>query len=1122
MASTEIFSRDSVREEEHQPRRRKRMGGKKRTQDEMRGKADEEEEEEVEIMPGTIKSVRLQNFMCHENLRVDLGPRINFITGENGSGKSAVLTALTLALGTSARKTNRTNKDGVKGLIRTGQHSAKIVVELRNEGSDAFEPEKFGDVIIVEKNIVSSGGSTMKMKTRHGPGASEKKEVIVYTKSEDLTRMCDHLNLNCENPICVMTQDGSREFLNSGKDRDKFNFYMKATLLESVVNNLEMSRDRLRQMSENLKKHEQEIPQMESVVAGLETEMQMFDLRQKLTADLAKARMLYPWAGVASAKHKIDELTKEVEEKNERLRELDESLTKLHAKKEKYDNRKDEVDQKMSNLKSEEIVQGLQRKTEYKDSMDAAERMMIRSKRAVDGADTNVKDMKKERDNQKRLLEGEKEKAISATQNVSGQNDAALLAAKAKYEKARDEKSAFEKAQREAMDRINAAETECRALSSRIYGTQQSENQQKETIKKLGNVRKDANARFGEWVPKLLDVIKKNTNKFSKPPIGPIGANVQLVQPKWGECVEECCGREFQKFLVHSPKDVSVLQKLAKDANCVVPVIGCMNFDAPRYNTKENSPDGSLLTVLDVLDFTNNAVFNYLVDKAQIERVILTTDDRQATTIVHHRLGDARHPLSKNVAYALTLARRSYRQTGGTQQANAFRRQVIDNPVRLSTDTKAQIEQAKKRLVEIQTNLKEANNEMGTKRKTLSDAKAELNNITERRGKVVQNLKISLDDYNNKKEEAQEAVQDVAEVDLEELERELAEKEKALEESEEEKRVLMEDYKQKKDDYVEKKAALDSFIDAQTGLQGELDAYLAKLDEYRAKLEKIEKDIETFSNARAIREQERKEKVEELDSQKNDFVEHERLAANCTTKDNDGNDIGYKTWEEAEAEKDVFDINKGFEAADKFMESLKNKINREDNARERPYDEVRDLLDEAKSKLNKAKRTLKFAKEPNVLMKSLVKKRKKAVESTAHYVQKEVSGNFAYHLSKKPGCGGVLDVDYTNRLLTMKVEMKNKAVTNVAALSGGEKSFTTLALTLAMGELSEAPFRAMDEFDVFMDEVARKVSMDSLLAFARGDEEVSRQFILITPQNISGIDAKAKDIHVFQMQAPRA
>ena len=101
--------------------------GKKRTQDEM----EKGEEDAVEIMPGTIKSVRLQNFMCHEHLLVDLGPRINFITGENGSGKSAVLTALTLALGTSARKTNRTSKDGVKGLIRTGQHSAKIRVEPR-------------------------------------------------------------------------------------------------------------------------------------------------------------------------------------------------------------------------------------------------------------------------------------------------------------------------------------------------------------------------------------------------------------------------------------------------------------------------------------------------------------------------------------------------------------------------------------------------------------------------------------------------------------------------------------------------------------------------------------------------------------------------------------------------------------------------------------------------------------------------------------------------------------------------------------------------------------------------------------------------------------------------------
>ena len=196
-------------------------------------------------------------------------------------------------------------------------------------------------------------------------------------------------------------------------------------------------------------------------------------------------------------------------------------------------------------------------------------------------------------------------------------------------------------------------------------------------------------------------------------------------------------------------------------------MIGCMNFDALRYNTKENSPDGSLLTVLDVLEFTNNAVFNYLVDKAQIERVILCTDEKQATTIVHHKFGEPKHPKSKNVAYALTLAMRSYKQTGGTQQANAFRRQVLDAPVRLSMDTAAQINQAKTRLVEIQSELKDAKKAMEAKRKALSDAKAEVPKIESKRLTIAQNIRTALDDYKNKKQEAQEAVQDVAEVDLE-------------------------------------------------------------------------------------------------------------------------------------------------------------------------------------------------------------------------------------------------------------------------------------------------------------------------------------------------------------------
>ena len=74
-----------------------------------------------------------------------------------------------------------------------------------------------------------------------------------------------------------------------------------------------------------------------------------------------------------------------------------------------------------------------------------------------------------------------------------------------------------------------------------------------------------------------------------------------------------------------------------------------------------------------------------------------------------------------------------------------------------------------------------------------------------------------------------------------------------------------------------------------------------------------------------------------------------------------------------------------------------------------------------------------------------------------------------------------------------------------------------MAFTLALGDSTESPLRAMDEFDVFMDAVNRRISMEALLEFARAN---ARQFIFLTPHDVSNA-VGGPGVKVQTLQAAR-
>ncbi|CAI9596747.1 unnamed protein product, partial [Staurois parvus] len=149
--------------------------GKRARPDDDQDSSSGEGSQSVTADVGIIESISLKNFMCHAMLGpFRFGPNVNFVVGNNGSGKSAVLTALIVGLGGKAATTNRGSS--IKGFVKDGQTSADVSVTLRNRGSDAFKPEVYGDSIVVQQHLTVDGSRTYKLKSKTGTIVSSKKE----------------------------------------------------------------------------------------------------------------------------------------------------------------------------------------------------------------------------------------------------------------------------------------------------------------------------------------------------------------------------------------------------------------------------------------------------------------------------------------------------------------------------------------------------------------------------------------------------------------------------------------------------------------------------------------------------------------------------------------------------------------------------------------------------------------------------------------------------------------------------------------------------------------------------------------------------------------------------------
>lgn len=76
-----------------------------------------------------------------------------------------------------------------------------MTISLKNQGEEAYKPQTYGKSIVITRRFKKDGSSSYKIKSKDGK--------VISSKREELSAICDHMNIQVDNPMNVLTQGAS-------------------------------------------------------------------------------------------------------------------------------------------------------------------------------------------------------------------------------------------------------------------------------------------------------------------------------------------------------------------------------------------------------------------------------------------------------------------------------------------------------------------------------------------------------------------------------------------------------------------------------------------------------------------------------------------------------------------------------------------------------------------------------------------------------------------------------------------------------------------------------------------------------------------------------------------------
>ena len=1034
---------------------------------------------------GIILRLELYNFMCHHAFSLDFGGQTNFIIGRNGSGKSAVLTGLSVALGARASDTDRGNS--LKGLIMHGKNVARVKVIFKNEGREAYKPDVFGKRILIERIIKSIGSSGFSIRNESGK--------VVSIKKRTVNEIMDYYGITIGNPMTILTQTEAKTFLAHSDDTEKFKYFMQGTRLQESYDNVSSLEKDVKEIEKTIVGDEDILTQAKAKyqeALKVWTNFRNSDEFKKKQEILSGKRL---WLEVCAKEDQLRRATEVLEHRREQMKVINRQTADFEADIQRITKQKLEQKAQITADLIEKIDKTEEEKTNLKNDFDETHKK-------IDDFDVNIRSNMKEIEEDKEAIKrADKQITTERTRikNSTGEAYESLGRLKKSLEEKLSKMTEQRNTHKKAIENLRSqSEVKEKSADSEIGDLRREMTNLENNKRRISEAKGREDSLLSPQINELARSIKQSQNTFSGQVVGPIGLEVRLKDKykDWGWVLETIMQRTLSTILAENFRDSNSLKNMVRSCrtNNDITVRRPEVFDYSR-----SIPQVGCTTILDALEIKDKNIECFLVDANKIQSTLLIPDRREAEQILKN---DHRNSISSVLCFvqgggALRITKRN-----GALQVDPVQRMNRTNPnmitLAISGGNMNLLERVEAQIGEISEKIRALNR---SKHSFMVDCQNKLLQNQHDLKTVIQKMADTRAAINR------------ASSKLEDMEGGGAKLE------------ALQDHRSELEDRVTIHTTQDH------ALREGLKKFYSKLEsqkkrfkevaEENMKLKQKHRNVQQMIRDSDMKLAEFRESVSHNNTKKTKFESDIQKLTKFTTESMPSviNMLIEKASNHCSREEANLKPEDTIEGVDREIESITESLRRIEEevgiSREaaglnvvntrKSYKGIRSKLDDAIKLHNH--------------LSSALQTRFDNLTSTVSLLILEVNSAFESAMRLR-NFSGKIDFDPAHGRLTLKVSTKpSEKLRSVESFSGGEKSYAQIAFLLSIWKPMQSRVRGLDEFDVFMDQVNRRLALKLILE--KVSENPKTQTIFITPLSISKVEGlESKSIRIHEITPP--